>query len=559
MPSNPSMKTHGFLETLDSSNMVTVLDNAFQAALDDRIGAEDDVYDQFRHKYFYDPGSFMRDCIAWDEAKKESPTFYQIDTGDLIIEKKRVSVRSLHGAGKTGLSALLVHWFALTRDGLDWKCVTTASVWRQLTKYLWPEIHKWAGRIRWDIVGRQPYNNVRELQVLQLNLQTGSAFAVASDDPATIEGAHADNMFYILDESKLIPGKTFDAIEGAFSGAGTDTGNEAYALSVSTPGEPKGRFYAIQSRKPGFEDWTIKVISLEDAIKAGRVSREWAKNRKKQWRSTPWIYKNKVLAEFAAEEENGICPLTWIERSNEMWLKWEDLGKPTTGKWLVSLAADISGGGKNNTVIAKIYEVMIDGVCDYAVDELAIFNYHGDDHQATMRTCGQIVSSVQDWESKITIDMVGVGTGVFNRLQEMKGEHHECSVFGFNGGKTTKFMDETGQFSFSNCNSAAWWGVREAIDPSFNNNLALPPDDNLIRDLNSRKFTVTSTGKIKVETKTEMRDRLKMDAANIDESDSPDEGDSVAMAVFGMRTNEAFAVMRQQQSSAINSRFANIV
>ena len=49
-------------------------------------------------------------------------------------------------------------WFALTRDaaGIDWKCVTTAGAWRQLEYYLWPEIHKWVGRLNWDVIGRRP-------------------------------------------------------------------------------------------------------------------------------------------------------------------------------------------------------------------------------------------------------------------------------------------------------------------------------------------------------------------------------------------------------------------
>ena len=38
------------------------------------------------------------------------------------------------GAG--GLSALIILWFATTGDGMDWKVVTTASLWRQLSKYL---------------------------------------------------------------------------------------------------------------------------------------------------------------------------------------------------------------------------------------------------------------------------------------------------------------------------------------------------------------------------------------------------------------------------------------
>jgi hypothetical protein len=184
-------------------------------------------------------------------------------------------VRGPHGLGKTTLSSWVIVHFALTRDGRDWKCVTTASAWRQLAKFTWPEVHKWARRLRWDRVGRAPFS-ANELLTLNLKLSTGEAFAVASDNPAYIEGAHADHLLYVFDESKAIPGGVFDAAEGAFSNAGGDTAAEAYALAISTPGEPQGRFYEIHKRQPGLEDWWTRHVTLEETIAAGRVSREWA-------------------------------------------------------------------------------------------------------------------------------------------------------------------------------------------------------------------------------------------------------------------------------------------
>ena len=36
---------------------------------------------------------------------------------------------------------------------MDWKVVTTASLWRQLSKNLWPEVHKWSRQIDWTKLG----------------------------------------------------------------------------------------------------------------------------------------------------------------------------------------------------------------------------------------------------------------------------------------------------------------------------------------------------------------------------------------------------------------------
>ncbi len=185
----------------------------------------------------------MAECLRW--TPDEGPSDYQLEILRAVSEHRRGCVRGPHGLGKSAMAAWIVLWFALTRDGQDWKVVTTASVWRQLSVYLWPEIHKWSRRIRWDVVGREPFT-ADELLLLQLKLVTGSANAVASDNHESIEGAHADQILYVFDESKAIPAAIFDAAEGAFSSG------VAYAVAISTPGEPAGRFFEIQTRKPGF-------------------------------------------------------------------------------------------------------------------------------------------------------------------------------------------------------------------------------------------------------------------------------------------------------------------
>jgi hypothetical protein len=169
---------------------------------------------EFKRTYRNNPVAFTHDCIDW---KDDKPTDYQDEILDQLARKRRVAVRAPHGAGKTAIASLAVLWFALTRDGEDWKCPTTASAWRQLQRYLWPEIHKWARRVKWAKVQRDAFDPRTELLQINLKLRTGEAFAVASDNHELIEGAHADSLLYLFDEAKAIPSATFDAAEGAFS------------------------------------------------------------------------------------------------------------------------------------------------------------------------------------------------------------------------------------------------------------------------------------------------------------------------------------------------------
>ena len=193
------------------------------------------------YAYANDPVGFIREFIVWKP--DEHPAIYQNEVMANLSDLHRESVRGPHGLGKTALIAWLILWFAETNDGLyDWKIPVTASAWRQLTKYAMPEVHKWARCLNWSKLGHEPYNDRTELTQLSLRLKTGEMFALASDNAALIEGAHADKLFYIFDESKEIPSPTWDAAEGAFS-----TGN-CFWLAASTPGEPQGRFFEIQSK-----------------------------------------------------------------------------------------------------------------------------------------------------------------------------------------------------------------------------------------------------------------------------------------------------------------------
>jgi len=254
------------------------------------LGAISDVVGhvpQARHRFYDDPVGFADACIKWPVGQRL--TAYQREILAAVPKRKRVAVRGPHGLGKSMAAAILVLWFATTREasGIDWKVASTAGAWRQLERYLWPEIIKWARRLDWAAVGCEPWNERTELLSLNIKLKHGQAFAVASDNYALIEGAHADSILYLLDESKSIIPAIFDAAEGAFAGAGAGSGLEAFAFAASTPGEPVGRFFDIHARKPGFEDWWTRHVTVDESIAAGRISQDWVDQRRKQWGKDP--------------------------------------------------------------------------------------------------------------------------------------------------------------------------------------------------------------------------------------------------------------------------------
>lgn len=456
-------------------------------------------YQSFQDRYFSDPASFARDCISWKPGESGLAP-YQENALSRLVEFRRVSVRGPHGLGKSALMSIAILWFALTRDGRDWKIPITASVWRQLSRFLMPELHKWARRLDWFRIGRPAFSD-HELLSLNLKLSTGEAFALASNRPDLIEGAHADELLYIFDESKSVQDATWDSAEGAFS-----VGN-CYWLACSTPGEPAGRFYQIQTRATGTDDWHVIHVKKQDAIIAGRMSPEWAEARRRQWGETSAVYKNRVEGEFADSPTDGVIPLAWVEAAQDRYKEWEELEFPGI---LTGVGGDVGGDGPDSdrSTIAtafdgvKIYELRVGGI--------------GDPHTATMILSGQIGGIIEAYANAqeipretipAIIDIIGIGAGVVHRLREIG-----YNAQGFNAAKTTGLRDKTGELGFANWRSAGWWLLREMLEPGSGFNVCLPPDNeetNLIGDLTAPRYTITSKSEILIESKDLIRKRIR--------------------------------------------------
>lgn len=464
-----------------------------------------DNYRAFGERYFDDPVGFVEDCFLWDKNEREGPTKYQKEIMRALLEYERVCARSPHGAGKSTLSAWTVWWFALTRDALmlDWKVVTTASAWRQLIKYLWPEIHKWGRKINWIRVGREEPKPKDEVTALHIKLKYGEAFAVASDKSEYIEGAHADHMYYLFDESKIIPDATWDSAEGAM------TGQKSYWLAVSTPGEPSGRFYEIQSNQPGLEDWWVRHVTLQEAVDAGRISVEWANDRLTQWGESSAEYQNRVLGNFAQDEADSLIPLFWVEEAMKRYRERIANSDLTIDQ----IGLDIARRGGDSTVLAKRSGMLM----------LPLEKFGKID---TMEAAGLVVPYLnRNSQLPVVVDVIGLGAGTYDRLLEMYPDNE--NLYPFHAQEKSVFRDATDQWTFSNKFSAAWWNVREMLDPSNPRKLpellALPTDTHLPSELSAPTWKITSSGRIQVEEKEKIKERLGR---------SPDSADALVLACW---------------------------
>lgn len=451
-------------------------------------------------RYLYDPAGWARDFVHHPQGG--GLTHYQERILGALAEHRRVAVRGPHGLGKSFSAAMAVLWFANTRDQQqwDWKVVITASAWRQISGFLFPEVRRWARRLNWAALGRDPYDERRELQELGLKLHHGAVLTAASSDPAKLEGAHSDSLLVVFDEAKAIPPSTWDAIEGAFSG-GRNTGlPEAFALALSTPGDAAGRFYEIHQRRPGLGDWHPIHVTLNDAIQAGRISPEWAEQRKRQWGENSALYQRRVLGNFHADDDDAVIPLDWIEAATQRWHDWQRAGFPPVEgpQWT---GVDVGRGG-DSSVLARRTGHAVTLVVKNVRDTMAVAD----------------LCALEP--GRCIVDVIGVGAGVYDRLKQMGRK-----PVPYAGSGKSPLRDRSRQFGAFNVRSAAYWHLRELLDPEYEPTIALPPDDLLLSDLTTPRWEVTAgvPPKIKVETKESVVERLGR---------SPDRGDAVAAAFY---------------------------
>jgi len=279
---------------------------------------------------------------------------------------------------------------------------------------------------------------------------------------------------------------------------------EARAFAISTPGAPSGQFYDIHMRKPGFEDWIARHVTIDEAVRAGRVSSLWVAQREKQWGRDSAMFQNRVLGEFADTSEEGVIPLSWVLSAQSRWKEWRESGSPDQhGKR--TLGVDVARAGDDKTVIA---------VRDaFLVPNLYVFS-----KLPTTATTGHVKVRAENRYIHIETDG-GLGAAVYDNLREQGVPLLRPITVG----GSTKFRDKSKQLSFDDVRSAMWWNMRELLDPDNGEEVALPPVEELKIDLTAPKWDMISDGVVKVESKKLIRERIGR---------STDYGDAVCLAFW---------------------------
>ena len=292
--------------------------------------------------------------------------------------------------------------------------------------------------------------------------------------------------------------------------------DKAIAFAISTPGDPAGQFYDIHMHKPGYEDWLTKHVTVEDAIRAGRIDANWVRMRARQWGETSSLFLNRVLGEFADSSEDGIIPRSWVLMACERWKVWKaEGGILPPGRKVIGV--DTARQGMDKTVCAVQQGFCIPVIYRYS--------------KLSMTALAGYVKSVADGAHlNIEVDG-GLGASLYDILHsEGVPSLHAITV----GSSKVLWQDKSKKLKFFNVRAAMWWNMRELLDPDEGEGLMLPPNEDLILDLTAPRLkTMQRDSTILVESKADIRDRIGR---------STDYGDSCCLSFWKMHTGGGIVV-----------------
>ncbi len=330
----------------------------------------------------------------------------------------------------------------------------------------------------------------RQVSVTQetIRFPSGSFAALRTatkDRPEALQGFHATDLLFVLDEASGIDDVIFEVAGGALSTA------NAMVIMTGNPTRTSGYFYnAFHGQR---QHWHCQRVACTDS---SQVSQAYVAQMADQYGEDSNVYRVRVLGEFPLEEDSVLVPLHLVEAA----LHREVAAQRLMPVW----GLDVARFGSDDTVLCKRQGNRV-------LEPLTVWR-----HRDLMQIAGLLLREYHDADdedkpSEILIDSIGLGAGVLDRCRELN-----LPVRGVNVGASPS---ADGQYS--RLRDELWWRVREWF---AGRDVSIPDDARLVGELTSVQYSYTSAGKLLVESKDQMRKRgLK----------SPDAADALVLTFAG--------------------------
>lgn len=428
--------------------------------MSDTTNSENPFFD-FIRKYRDDPVLFVKNVF------KAEPDEWQTEFLEAIRDNnRRISVRSGHGVGKSTAASWAMLWYLLTRYPV--KVVVTAPTSSQLFDALFAEIKRW--------VKEMPPALSELLEVksdrIELKPSPTEAFISArtsrAEQPEALQGIHSDNVMLVADEASGVPEAVFEAAAGSMSG------HAAVTVLLGNPVRGSGYFFETHNRLK--DEWFTLHVNCE---KTKRVSKEFVREMAMKYGEESNAYRVRVLGEFPLADDDTMIPFSLVEQAMSRDIEVDKFATMTYG-------LDVARFGSDKSALAKKKGNVITEVKKWRGLDL-------------MQLVGAIKAEYDSEETidrplSIYVDSIGLGSGVVDRLRELG-----LPAVGINVSESPAMKG-----SYVNLRAELWGKMKNWLEQR---NCTIPKDDDLLADLTAPRYTFNSSGKLRVESKEDMKKR----------------------------------------------------
>jgi phage terminase large subunit len=421
-------------------------------------GLKVNPFHEFLKRYRDNPVRFVKEML------RVTPDQWQIELLEAVSRsERRITVRSGHGVGKSAVLAWAALWFVLTR--YPSKCVMTAPSSAQLFDALFAEL-------RGQVNNLPPF--LKELLVVttdKISLKAApdevfiSARTSRAETPEALAGVHSAHVLLLVDEASGVPSSVFEAASGSMSA------HNATTILTGNPTRGTGFFYDSHTRLA--DQWKVFHVSCVDSP---RVSPEFVEEMKLRYGEDSNAYRVRVLGEFPRSDDDTIISLDLAEGAAHR----DVSGSPTADLvWGLDVARF---GGDRSCLVRRQGNLCLD---------LKVWR-----NLDLMQLCGAVKAEYDIAEPKpvsIMVDAIGMGAGVVDRLRELG-----LPILGVNVSESPSIGN------YRNLRAELWYRARDWLGKR---DCKIPKDDTLIAELTSVRYLFSSTGKVQVESKEDMKRR----------------------------------------------------
>ena len=416
---------------------------------------------EFTQRYARSPTLFVREVLGVE------PLDYQAEFLEAIASgERKISIRSGHGTGKSTAASWAMLWYFLMH--YPNKVVVTAPTSSQLFDALFAEMKRWINELPDAFKEVLNVKSDRVEHTAAPSEMFISARTSRAETPEALAGVHSEHVMLIVDEASGVPEQVFEAAAGSMSG------HNATTIMLSNPTRSSGTFFESQNRLA--DSWWTRRWSCVDSP---LVSDEFIEEMKLRYGEDSNAFRIRVLGEFPQADDDTIIPFHLVETATHRDIEG-DSDLPSV--W----GLDVSRFGNDKTALCKRQGSVVTEIRSWAGLDL-------------MQTVGRVVAEYEallpsKQPREILVDSIGLGSGVVDRLRELG-----LPVRGINVAEAPSMGG-----TYLNLRSELWFKTKAWFEDRA---CKLPKDDQLVAELTGIRYSFTSSGKMKAESKDEMRKR----------------------------------------------------